>query len=257
MKLTIFNFIFFSQTHHYNFILKKYNLLWVKEMGFFRRIEEKYVLTENQYNQIIKDIETHFVMDVHGISTICNIYFDTEKNDLIINSLEKPLYKEKVRLRSYGIPNLDSNVFLEIKKKYKGVVSKRRISMKLSEFYRYYNNNVKPFDNQIMREIDYCFKYYDLKPKLFLAYDRIAYYEKNNDDFRLTFDFNIRSRKENLYLEKKSLNKNLFDYKYYIMEVKTLGAMPLWFTDILSSLKIYPVSFSKYGEIYQKESLNV
>jgi len=226
-------------------------------MGFFRRIEKKYVLTESQYNEIIKRIEPYFVMDIHGISTICNIYFDTANNDLIVNSMEKPIYKEKVRLRSYGIPKLDNTVYLEIKKKYKGIVSKRRVSMKLSEFYNYYNNNVKPFDNQIMREIDYCFKYYTLIPKLFLAYDRIAYYEKNNDDFRLTFDFNIRSRRNNLNLEKKCSNTNLFDYKYYVMEVKTLDSMPLWFVKILSDLKIYPKSFSKYGEVMKMEGQHV
>ncbi len=226
-------------------------------MEFFRRIEKKYILTEEQYNQIIKHINKYFIMDIHGMSTICNIYFDNDQNDLIIQSLESPLYKEKVRLRSYGIPLLDSNVFLEIKKKYDGVVSKRRVNMKLSEFYNYLNNRVKPFDNQVMKEIDYCFKHYKLKPKLFLAYDRIAYYEKNNDNFRLTFDFNIRSRKEELYLEKNFKNDYLFDYKYYIMEVKTLGSMPLWFTSILTDLKIYPASFSKYGEIYKKEVIHV
>ena len=222
-------------------------------MGFFRRVEKKYFLSEEQYNQIIKKIEHYFIMDIHGISTICNIYFDTSDNDLIVKSIEKPIYKEKVRLRSYGIPTLESNVYLEIKKKYKGVVSKRRVSLKLKEFYNYIKNDVKPFDNQIMNEIDYCFKYYNLIPKFFLAYDRIAYYEKNNENFRLTFDFNIRSRKDNLYIEKNVLNENLFDYKYYVMEVKTLGSMPLWFVEILSELKIYPVSFSKYGEVYKKE----
>ena len=108
-----------------------------------------------------------------------------------------------------------------------------------------------------MREIDYCFKYYTLIPKLFLAYDRIAYYEKNNDDFRLTFDFNIRSRRNNLNLEKKCSNTNLFDYKYYVMEVKTLDSMPLWFVKILSDLKIYPKSFSKYGEVMKMEGQHV
>lgn len=223
-------------------------------MGFFRRIEKKYVLTEEQYNQLIKKIEPYFVMDIHGISTISNIYFDTINNDLIIKSIEKPIYKEKVRLRSYGLPTLDSNVYLEIKKKYKKIVSKRRVCMKLREFYEYLNNNKLPFNNQIMKEIDYCFKYYKLIPKMFIAYDRIAYYQKDNDDFRLTFDFNIRSRNKNLKLEKNVLNKELFDYKYYVMEVKTLGSVPLWFSDILSSLKIYPRSFSKYGEVFKKES---
>ena len=226
-------------------------------MGFFRRVEKKYLLTEEQYFAIKNYIENYFIMDIHGMSTICNIYFDSDNNDLIIQSLEGPLYKEKIRLRSYGIPNLDSNVFLEIKKKYNGVVSKRRVEMKLSSFYDYYNKDILPFDNQIMREIDYCFKYYDLKPKLFLAYDRIAYYAKDNSDFRLTFDFNIRSRRDHLCLESNCSTTDLYNYKYYIMEIKTLGSMPLWFADILTSLKIYPTSFSKYGEIYKKEVLNV
>lgn len=103
--------------------------------------------------------------DKYHKSTICNIYYDTTNNDLITSSIEKPPYKEKVRLRSYGIPSMDSQVFLEIKKKYNGIVGKRRVDIKLSDFYNYINNNVIPTCNkQIMEEIDYCFKKYKLNP---------------------------------------------------------------------------------------------
>ena len=222
-------------------------------MEIFRRVEKKYFLTEKQYKLLLNQIEKYLVADSHGFSTISNIYFDNDSNDLIIASNEKPIYKEKFRLRGYGNIHLDSKVYLEIKKKYKSIVNKRRITLTLNEFYNYYNNGITPIDNQIMKEIDYCFKNYQLKPKLLLIYDRIAYYSKHDNNLRITFDLNIRSRRDNLYLEKNYNNQLLFDYNYYVMEIKTLNAMPLWLVQTLSNLKIYPTSFSKYGTIYRKE----
>ena len=222
-------------------------------MEIFRREEKKYFLTDEQYKLLTNKISKYLKNDIHGISTISNIYFDNDNNEIIIKSLERPIYKEKVRLRGYGKIDLDSYVYLEIKKKYKGIVGKRRIKLKLSDYYNYYNNNVIPYNNQIMKEIDYCFKKYKLKPKLFLAYDRIAYYAKDDNNFRLTFDYNIRSSYDDLCIEKVEKTNNLYDNNYYIMEVKSLNSMPIWFIKVISDLKIYPVSFSKYGTIYGKE----
>ncbi len=221
--------------------------------SIFKRVEEKYILTLEQWNLLFQKINKYIEKDKFPKSTICNIYFDTEDNKLIINSLEKPIYKEKVRLRSYNIPNLDDNVFLEIKSKYKGTVGKRRIKLKLSEFYRYlYNNNV-PCDEQIMKELDYLFKYYKLIPSYFIAYDRKSYRGCLEKDLRITIDSNLRSRKEDLKLELGDAGKKYFDSDKCIMEIKTLGAMPLWLVRNLSELQIYPVSFSKYGSIYKKQ----
>ena len=136
----------------------------------FRRTEKKFILNQEQYNKLFILINDHLNKDPYYKSTICNIYYDTNNYDLIINSLEKPIYKEKIRLRSYNIPTLNDNVFLEIKKKYKGIVGKRRITIKLKDFYDYIEKGIKPNCNkQILEELDYCFNHYNLKPSLFLA----------------------------------------------------------------------------------------
>ena len=189
-------------------------------------------------------------MEYAGV-VICNIYFDSQNNDLIINSINKPIYKEKVRVRSYNVPTLDDKVFFELKKKYSGIVGKRRIELKLCELYRYLETGeLCEGDVQVRKEIDYCFKKYKLMPKIFIGYDRLSYYDKNDINFRITFDTNLRSRDDNLLLESGDDGEKYFKDGKVIMETKALGSYPLWFTKILSSLKIYPNSFSKYGSIY-------
>lgn len=220
----------------------------------FRRKETKYILSLDEYNSLMKKIEDHLEKDKYYESTICNVYYDTSNYDLIVHSLEKPIYKEKVRVRSYNVPKLNDTVFLEIKKKYKGIVGKRRIELKLKDFYNYLETGkIDNCNEQIKQEIDYCFKFYDLKPRLYLAYDRLSYYDKDDQCFRITFDRNIRSREDDLFLEKGDKGKKHFDDDIVIMETKALNAYPLWFARILSELKIYPGSFSKYGSIYSKK----
>ena len=220
----------------------------------FRRKEIKYILTKDEFNKLLNKINKQNEKDKYYKSTICNIYYDTSHYDLIRHSLDKPIYKEKVRARSYGIPKLTDTVFLEIKKKYNGIVGKRRIEVTLKDFYNYLKTGeLKNVNQQIKQEIDYCFKLYDLKPKLFLAYDRLSYYDKDDINFRITFDTNIRSREDNLRLEKGDKGKLHFDDDIIIMETKALNAYPLWFVKAISELKLYPESFSKYGSIYQKK----
>lgn len=224
------------------------------DINVFKRVEKKYLLSEDLYQKLFEKINNYITVDTYDFSTICNIYFDTDDYLLVNRSIEKPIYKEKVRLRSYGVPKKNSKVFLEIKKKYKGVVGKRRVSAPLKEFYTYFDTGKYPnVDTQIMNEINYCFKFYNLKPKVFLAYDRYSYKGKDDSNFKITFDKNIRSRTDNLYLENGDNGMLLLDKNCYIMEVKTLGAYPLWFARILSELNIYPTSFSKYGNVYKKQ----
>ena len=226
------------------------------DINVFKRVEKKYLLSEDLYQKLFEKINNYITVDTYDFSTICNIYFDTDDYLLVNRSIEKPIYKEKVRLRSYGVPKKNSKVFLEIKKKYKGVVGKRRVSAPLKEFYTYFDTCKYPnVDTQIMNEINYCFKFYNLKPKVFLAYDRYSYKGKDDSNFRITFDKNIRSRTDNLYLENGDNGMLLLDKNCYIMEVKTLGAYPLWFARILSELNIYPTSFSKYGNVYKNKFL--
>ena len=218
----------------------------------FNRVEEKYFLNKEQRDNLLLELDNYITKDTFYKSNILNIYFDNENNDLVINSNSKPIYKDKIRLRSYEIPNLDSDVFLEIKSKYEGVTNKRRIKLKLSEFYDYLSG--KEINNsQIIKEIDYLFKYYNLKPNYFVAYDRLSFKGIDDDNLRITLDSNLRSRKDNLRLEYGDIGEQYFKGDNYIMEIKTLNSMPLWLTNVLSKLKIYPTSFSKYGEIYKRK----
>lgn len=212
----------------------------------FNRVEQKYILSQQQYEYLIENLPKSVKRDKYGFHTICNIYYDTKTNEIIRKSIEKPIYKEKIRIRSYGVPKLESSVFLEIKKKYDGNVNKRRIRLTLQEAYDYIENKIEPkYDSQILKEIDYFLKKYILDKKVFIAYDREAYFDENDAMFRMTFDKNIRSREYNVRLENGDYGEKLLKENYHLMELKTNGAMPLWLVKILSQLKTYPVSFSK------------
>lgn len=222
----------------------------------FNRYEHKYMLDRETFEKVIKIMDEHMVMDSHNEGhtpyTIANIYFDTPDDYLIRTSLSKPEYKEKLRLRAYGVPDADTKVFLEIKKKFKGIVNKRRTKLKLSEAYRFVSSGkapeVKEYMNaQVLRELEYFLKIYNLSPKLYLAYDRIAYFEKDNKDLRISFDMNIRSRRYDLALEKGDHGERLLPDGVYLMEIKTSLAKPLWLTHMLTDFDIKRTRFSKYG----------
>lgn len=226
----------------------------------FNRYEHKYKLDKDTFQKVIPIIEEHMEPDCHNKYhlpyTIANIYYDTDDNLLIRNSLASPLYKEKLRLRSYGIPDRDAIVFLEIKKKFNGIVNKRRTKISLSDAEDFVKTGVitenRGFMNtQVIKEISYFLKLYDIKPKLYLSYDRIAYFEINNPDLRISFDFNIRSRRQNLTLYSDEFTTPLFNEEIYIMEIKTSFSKPLWFTQMLSMFNIKRCRFSKYGTEYK------
>ena len=225
--------------------------------AIFSRVEKKYLLTEDEYNLLMEALNGRIKKDKNYFSTICNLYLDTKNYDLIRNSIEKPIYKEKFRIRSYNTPELEDTVFFEIKKKYKDVVSKRRLKMKLKDIYKYLETGIyESYDSQIMREIDYSVKRYGLIPASYIAYERYAYKDVEDTGLRITFDTNLRYRDDELRLESGSSGRLVFDKSMYIMEIKTLGGLPLWLASILSELKIYPNSFSKYGNVYKKHLIN-
>lgn len=226
----------------------------MKIQTVFKRIEKKYLLNREQYENVLEQIKPYMELDKYGKTTICNIYFDTASDRLIIASLQKPVYKEKLRIRSYGVANDDSKVFLEIKKKFKGVVYKRRITMDIDCAENYFKTGVMPNECQgnIPNEIDFMVKKYGLAPKVFIAYDRMAYFGKGNNDLRITFDTNIRSRYENITLKSDKGCSPLLGDDQYLMEIKIPGSMPLWMCRMLSQNAIFPVSFSKYGQIHTK-----
>lgn len=217
----------------------------------FKRYEKKYLLTNNQYRQLREQLNNYTNEDDYGVHTINNIYYDTNDYQLIRESLAKPVYKQKLRLRSYGTPTKDSNVFVEIKKKYKGVVYKRRVSMELSKAEAYLQNEII-WNNktQIINEIDWLLKSYDLSPKAFIGYDRIALYGKEDEQLRITFDTNIRFRDEHLDLTKGSDGTQLLQPNEVLMEIKVPQVLPLWLCHILTQLQIHSHSFSKYGTCF-------
>ncbi|MBR5969492.1 MAG: polyphosphate polymerase domain-containing protein [Lachnospiraceae bacterium] len=225
----------------------------------FNRVEKKYMLPKEVYLMLLKRLNGHMEVDEYGLHTICNLYYDTQSYGLIRRSIDKPLYKEKLRLRSYGVPTLDSKVFVEIKKKYDKVVNKRRVQMTLREAYDYVERGIRPEkkdaswgDLQIMNEIDFFLQRYPLRRGMFLAYDRVAL-KGVHDDFRLTFDMRIRNRIGHMGLEYGDSGENLLPGGYALMETKVMGATPLWFSNILAELAVYPTSFSKYGNFYKKD----
>lgn len=221
----------------------------------FERYEKKYMLDERQYEQLLMRLAEYIEPDQFAHSNICNIYYDTLDYRLIRDSIEKPVYKEKLRMRSYGVPDESDMVFLEIKKKYDGVVYKRRVPMKLSEAKNYMNENFwKGERPQIIREMDWMKAFYgELKPAIFLSYERNSYKAKENPELRFTFDEKILWRKEALELSKGNYGMEILPKGYHLMEVKIPGVMPLWLTKIFSEQKIQPTSFSKYGYVYENE----
>lgn len=218
----------------------------------FKRYEKKYMITMEQYHELIGRMMQKMSPDQYGKHTICNIYFDTPGYGIIRSSLEKPVYKEKIRLRSYGLPQEDDTVYIELKKKYDGVVYKRRVPMRLGDARKYLYYGIKPeSEGQIFREIDYAVQFYRPKPAVYLAYERIAFFGKEDPELRVTFDMNIRARDYDLDLSKGSHGIRLLDNHQMLMEVKIPGAMPVWMSHLFAKLGIYPVSYSKYGTYYQ------
>lgn len=219
----------------------------------FKRYEIKYMLTLAQKEKILNAMAPYMSLDAYGRTTIRNIYYDTDSYLLIRRSIEKPIYKEKLRLRSYGqIPD-NGNLFVELKKKYDSVVYKRRLIMPQEHAMEWIaqRSDNRP-DSQIAREIDYFIDYYQtLHPTVFLSYEREAFYAKDGSDFRVTFDDNILCRKDNLSLSADVWGVPLLQDDRVLMELKTSGGIPLWMTGILSAEKIYKTSFSKYGTAYE------
>lgn len=223
----------------------------MKNQTVFKRYEIKFFLTEEQCSMLKSLMIDHMSEDEYGKSIIRNIYFDTPSYLLIRNSIDKPVYKEKIRLRSYGVTGPDTTVFLELKKKFKGVVYKRRVKLKEREALSYIMDGVPLPESQISREIDYFISYYkELMPKTVISYEREAYYSKTDETFRITLDRNVMYRCTDLSLESAVYGKKILPEGKVLMEVKTAYAIPLWFTSFLSENKIYKTSFSKYGTAY-------
>ena len=223
-----------------------------KNKNIFQRKEKKYRLSLDQFEDLFKELLFYMEQDKCGMQTISSLYYDTDDFQLIQKSIEKPIYREKFRIRSYGIPTATDMIFLELKKKFEGVVYKRRVSLSLEEATTYLSSTNIPLENnQIMQEIDWFYSRHQLTPKVLIAYDRIALFGKEDLDFRITFDFKVRWRSTNLDLSAGDHGAYLIPKDECLMEIKALGAIPFCLTQILANHELYPVSFSKYGTCYK------
>lgn len=220
----------------------------------FKRYELKYMLTTEQKQKMLEAMAPYMALDKYGRTTIRNIYFDTDNYRLIRRSIEKPVYKEKLRIRSYQKATDSSTVFVELKKKYKGVVYKRRVSMPESDAMNWICKRQECIKHsQIVREIDYFCNFYGaLRPAVFLSYEREAYYSHDGGDFRVTFDDNIMWRNSDVSLTCDPYGEQILEPGKVLMEIKCSGGMPLWMAHALSSQKIAKTSFSKYGIAYTR-----
>lgn len=219
----------------------------------FRRREQKYLLDDRQRLALEQALHAHLEPDKYARSAIRNIYYDTPDHRLIRRSLEKPAYKEKLRLRSYGTVTPEDTVFLEMKKKYKGIVYKRRVSLPEREAADYMADpDARLCAGQIGREIDYFKQFYgQLRPALYLSYDRQAWHSAD-DTLRITLDWSICYRTEDLRLTSQPGGEQLLAPGQSLLEIKTATAIPMWLAGLLSALEIRQVSFSKYGTAYMR-----
>ena len=230
----------------------------MKDICIFKRVEKKYLLPVEKKEELLSVIEEHLIPDAQGKSTICSLYLDTPDFLLIRNSIDATTYKEKLRIRSYGVPEDNGQVFFEIKKKYKGVVYKRRISTTLSKAEAYLQSGVPSEDSQIMREIHYAMEFYRRPvPRVLIACEREAYFDVKHPNLRITFDSAVRYRNyglsssEGLTDSLGSSGKQILPDSLSLMEIKTDGAMPIWLAEALGNCKIYPGKFSKYATAYR------
>lgn len=219
----------------------------------FKRYELKYMLTLAQKEAVLAAMAPYMKLDKYGRTTIRNIYYDTDTYVLARRSIEKPVYKEKLRIRSYHRAGPDSTVFVELKKKYDHVVYKRRICLPAAEAMDWVAGDRSCHKHtQISEEVDYFLGYYNaLRPTAFLSYQREAFYANDGSDFRVTFDDTILSRLEDLSLESEVYGTPILPEGHVLMEIKCSGGIPLWMTHVLSAEHIYKTSFSKYGTVYQ------
>ena len=229
----------------------------------FSRYENKYLIGEEIYARLQERLLEYMDLDEYNkrfyTYPIYNIYYDTEDSHLIRTSLAKPKYKEKLRLRSYGIPTENSKVYVEIKKKFRGMVSKRRSAMMPREAYDFLETGALPYlmpymNAQVLAEAEYIFRRNNPVPKVFLSYERRAYFGRGDHDLRVSFDTAITTRRTDLRLESGTYGERLLEDGLWLMEIKVARSIPLWLARLLSEYEIYPRSFSKYGAEYLKSA---
>lgn len=230
-------------------------------MFTFRRKENKYLITPAQQDALTDLIKEHLTDDPYGEKTVCNIYLDTPSHFLIGESMDvteegRP-YKEKIRVRCYGLPGKDSEMFLELKKKYKGIVYKRRICTTPEKLESYLKGGRQPEDSQIMREIDFTMRRYGWpKASMMIFYERKGYFCKDDPSLRITIDRNTRYRTDDMSFDYGSGGRLMFKDDTRILEIKAVNAYPMWLVEALNALGIRKQTFSKAATAFKGGSTN-
>lgn len=232
----------------------------------FRRYEKKFYITRDQYEHLLPVVLEHMEPDEYCIDgksyNLVNLYFDDDDDTVIINSVLKPKYKEKLRMRCYGAPSSDDTVvYFEIKSKLYGTVVKRRAAMRYGDALEYIESGKRPqtdiyIYNQVLDEIDELRKRTPCKPRLIISYDRHAYFMRSDPTVRLTLDENIMTYRDDLNLSHYKGGTYLIPPDDLILEIKVPYAIPLWLSQALSEEGVFITSFSKYGKEYKKYKLN-
>jgi SPX domain protein involved in polyphosphate accumulation len=231
----------------------------------FNRYEKKYLIDYRTYEKLQSRLPEYMDKDAYNLGgdtySICNIYYDTPDSHLIRTSLQKPVYKEKLRIRSYGVAGPDAKVFIEIKKKYNKLVNKRRSGITLSAAEQFLKTGEKPtitskMNEQVIDEVAYMTSHKDLFPSLYLAYEREAWFGRGRHDLRISFDSHILTRRTDISLSSPIYGEPLLSPNLRLMEIKVAQSIPLWLSHMLAGYKIYPNSFSKYGTEYEQCLMN-
>ncbi len=239
----------------------------------FKRYELKYFLSDDAYHVLMERAAEYMDFDAYcknrSSYPLYNLYFDTPDHSIMLDSLAKPYYKEKLRIRSYVCdPNDDTKVFVELKKKINKIVCKRRVVLPFGQAKAFLKGQTIQISEgksayiskQVLKEIDRFRSFYrgDVRPYSYLAYDRVAMFGKDNKDFRLTFDQNIRAHLEDrIAFDDNSDSSQLLPQGIYLMEIKISGAIPMWLSRAMSDLHVQPCSFSKIGKAYQENQTGI
>ena len=224
-----------------------------QDNSHFERIEKKFRMTPEQYRQLLPVLESHMERDSYGETRVHNIFYDTPDLYLIRRSVERPLFKEKLRLRSYGIPTEESKVYVEIKRKLNGIGYKRRICVNFSDAKRLLKGeSIDTGQPQIGKEILEFVRRYHPTPAVCLSYLRYAMYGREDPHFRITIDRDLRYRTERPEApdEDDMIPVMPDNDSWILMEIKAMNAIPLWLTEEMSRLKIHQAPFSKIGTCY-------
>ncbi len=226
----------------------------------FKRVEKKFLLDAEGFEKVLSGIKEYMDMDPYNKNgeyyTLCSLYFDTDDKRFIRHSLSSPVYKEKLRLRSYGVPDEETKVYLEIKKKFKGTVYKRRSGFLYKDAMDFLEKRTMPeikegMNGQVIKELcAFLNENPDIKPSCVVAYDRLAFFSTEDKSLRISFDKDIRTRMYDLDLLKGDYGEALIGPDMRLMEIKAVGGYPLWLVKILSDNEIRRTKFSKYGKAY-------